>query len=170
VYYVLGETEAGRQLFCVVIEFSGERGYPDGKRHDGKGEAALRRLEETMTPRIPATDSIQELATFWQHHDLTDFEDELEEVAGRAFQRAHVVGVPLSEAEHQAIRDAVGIGLFLPPIGVGLLMALRFANLSVGEHFTAYWPYVLALVVGLLLLILVPEITLFLPRQAGAVR
>src|SRR5687768_16049269 len=26
---------------------------------------------------------------------------------------------------------AVGIGLFLPPIGVGLLMALRFANISV---------------------------------------
>jgi predicted DNA binding CopG/RHH family protein len=59
-----------------------------------------------MTPRIPTTDSIEELAAFWQHHDLTDFEDELEEVAGRAFHRAHVVGVPLSEAEHQAIRDA----------------------------------------------------------------
>jgi hypothetical protein len=59
-----------------------------------------------MTLRIPTTDSIQELATFWQHHDLTDFEDELEEVSGHAFQRAHVVGVPLSEAEHQAIRDA----------------------------------------------------------------
>ena len=28
---------------------------------------------------------------------------------------------------------AVGIGLFLPPIGVGLLMALRFANISVGR-------------------------------------
>ena len=28
VYYVLGETDAGRQLFCVVIEFPGGRGYP----------------------------------------------------------------------------------------------------------------------------------------------
>jgi C4-dicarboxylate transporter, DctM subunit len=65
---------------------------------------------------------------------------------------------------------AVGVGLFLPPIGVGLLMALRFANITVGEHFKAYWPYVLALLVGLLLLILFPEITLFLPRRAGAVR
>ena len=65
---------------------------------------------------------------------------------------------------------AVGIGLFLPPIGVGLLMALRFAKISVGEHFKAYWPYVLSLIIGLLLLILFPEITLFLPRQAGAVR
>src|SRR6266481_206450 len=65
---------------------------------------------------------------------------------------------------------AVGIGLFLPPIGVGLLMALRFANITVGQHFKAYWPYLLSLFVGLMLLILFPEITLFLPRQAGVVR
>ncbi len=65
---------------------------------------------------------------------------------------------------------AVGIGLFLPPIGVGLLMALRFADIGVGEHFKSYWPYLLALFVGLLVLILVPEITLFVPRQAGMVR
>jgi len=28
VYYVLGETAAGRHLFCVVIEFPGGRGFP----------------------------------------------------------------------------------------------------------------------------------------------
>lgn len=28
VYYVLGETDTGRALFCVVIEFPGGRGYP----------------------------------------------------------------------------------------------------------------------------------------------
>ena len=65
---------------------------------------------------------------------------------------------------------AVGIGLFLPPIGVGLLMALRFADIGVGQHFRAYWPYLLALFVGLLLLILFPEITLLVPRRAGMVR
>lgn len=65
---------------------------------------------------------------------------------------------------------AVGIGLFLPPLGVGLLMALRFAKVSVGEHARTYWPYLLALTVGLLLIILIPEITLFLPRRAGLVR
>jgi len=65
---------------------------------------------------------------------------------------------------------AVGIGLFLPPIGVGLLMALRFADVSVGRHFRAYWPYLVSLFVGLLLLILFPELTLFLPRRAGLVR
>ena len=28
VYYVLGETDAGRPLFCVVIEFPGGKAYP----------------------------------------------------------------------------------------------------------------------------------------------
>jgi hypothetical protein len=28
VYYLLGETDAGRPLFCVVIEFPGGRAYP----------------------------------------------------------------------------------------------------------------------------------------------
>jgi C4-dicarboxylate transporter DctM subunit len=65
---------------------------------------------------------------------------------------------------------AVGIGLFLPPIGVGLLMALRFADISVGQHFRAYWPYLVALFAGLMLLILFPEISLFVPRRAGMVR
>ncbi|HTB03525.1 MAG TPA: TRAP transporter large permease subunit, partial [Bradyrhizobium sp.] len=65
---------------------------------------------------------------------------------------------------------AVGIGLFLPPMGVGLLMALRFADLSVGEHFRTYLPYMLALFAGLLLIICIPEISLTLPRLAGLIR
>jgi len=36
---------------------------------------------------IPATDSISELAAFWATHDLTDYEDELEAVEGRVFER-----------------------------------------------------------------------------------
>jgi tripartite ATP-independent transporter DctM subunit len=65
---------------------------------------------------------------------------------------------------------AVGIGLFLPPLGVGLLMALRFAQIPVGQHARAYWPYVLALLLGLMLIICIPELSLFLPRSAGLVR
>jgi hypothetical protein len=68
--------------------------------------------ETTLMAKLPTTDSIQELAAFWQRHDVIDFEDELEEVGQPVFQRAHVVGVPLTQAEHQAIRDvAVGRGL-----------------------------------------------------------
>jgi hypothetical protein len=59
-----------------------------------------------MIPKMPKTDSIEELATFWQRHDLTDFDDQLEEMPGPVFQRGHVVSVPLSGDEHQAVRDA----------------------------------------------------------------
>ena len=38
-------------------------------------------------PKLPKTDSIQELARFWDAHDLTDFEDELEEVKEPVFVR-----------------------------------------------------------------------------------
>ena len=55
-------------------------------------------------PKMPKTDSIQDLAAFWQRHDLTDFEDELEEVPGPLFQRAHVVGVALTRDKHKALR------------------------------------------------------------------
>ena len=65
---------------------------------------------------------------------------------------------------------AVGIGLFLPPMGVGLLMALKFADLSVGEHFRTYVPYICALLLGLAVIICVPDITLTLPRLAGLIR
>ena len=68
------------------------------------------------------------------------------------------------------ITASVGIGLFLPPMGVGLLMALRFANLSVGQHWRAYMPYIAALMIGLLLIILFPQLSLFLPELAGAIR
>ncbi len=37
--------------------------------------------------RIPDTDSIEELARFWDTHDLTDFQDQLEEVATPVFEK-----------------------------------------------------------------------------------
>jgi len=45
---------------------------------------------------LPNTDSIEELAKFWDAHDLTDFESDLEEVAEPVFVRAK--GVTLSIA------------------------------------------------------------------------
>jgi len=38
-------------------------------------------------PELPKTDSISELAEFWDNHDLTDFEDQLEDVPDRVFTR-----------------------------------------------------------------------------------
>jgi tripartite ATP-independent transporter DctM subunit len=59
---------------------------------------------------------------------------------------------------------AVGIGLFLPPIGVGLFIACGIADLSVDRATRAMLPFILVLVVGLVIVILAPEITLALPR------
>ena len=65
---------------------------------------------------------------------------------------------------------AVGIGLFTPPMGVGLLMALRFAACRCCSTRDSYWPYLLALLVGLMLIICIPELSLFLPRSAGLIK
>ena len=56
-----------------------------------------------MKPPIPKTDSIEELALFWDTHDLTDYFDELREVPS-PFRRSDVVHVPLSADEHDALR------------------------------------------------------------------
>lgn len=37
--------------------------------------------------RLPATDSVRELASFWDTHDLTDFDNQLEVVAEPVFER-----------------------------------------------------------------------------------
>lgn len=64
-------------------------------------------------PNIPQTDSIQELAHFWDTHDLTDFEDELEEVTEPVFEREAVVKVQLEPEEIEALNEiakAKGLG------------------------------------------------------------
>jgi predicted DNA binding CopG/RHH family protein len=46
-------------------------------------------MEKSMKgQRLPDTDSIQELARFWDTHDLTDFEPDLEEVGEPVFVRS----------------------------------------------------------------------------------
>ena len=52
---------------------------------------------------IPKTDSIQELAHFWDTHDLTDFEDELEEVREPVFELGTQLLVPLEPRELEAL-------------------------------------------------------------------
>lgn len=43
-------------------------------------------MEKQMSSRkIPQTDSIEELARFWDTHDLTDFEDQMKEVTEPVF-------------------------------------------------------------------------------------
>jgi len=73
-------------------------------------------MEKPMnTPEIPHTDSIAELARFWDTHDLTDFADELEEVPESVFERRaeETVTIRLPTAEVEAVKrlaKAKGVG------------------------------------------------------------
>jgi hypothetical protein len=53
--------------------------------------------------RLPKTSSIEELAQFWDTHDLTIFEDELEEVTEPVFELARVI--PLNLQSDEAEKD-----------------------------------------------------------------
>ena len=62
-------------------------------------------MERTVRrPRLPSTDSIEELAKFWDTHDLTDFEEHLEEAAEPVFVRAKRASLTIeldpTEARH----------------------------------------------------------------------
>ena len=64
------------------------------------------------TPELPQTDSIQELAQFWDSHDLTDFENELEEVTEPVFAPRTAIQLDLESNEAEAVRkmaEAKGI-------------------------------------------------------------
>ena len=56
------------------------------------------------TQHFPTTDSIQELAEFWDEHDLTDFENELEEVTEPIFESMTVIPLNLESEEAEAVR------------------------------------------------------------------
>jgi len=62
---------------------------------------------------------------------------------------------------------ATGIGLFLPPIGVGLFISCGIANVSMDLVTRAMLPYVLFLCIGLAAVILFPWLTLVVPRLFG---
>ena len=62
-------------------------------------------MEDPITVhKIPQTDSIREMADFCDTHDLTDFEDQLEEVTEPVFVRQKVVQIhlPTRDAETAA--------------------------------------------------------------------
>jgi hypothetical protein len=55
--------------------------------------------------KFPKTDSIQELAEFWDTHDLTDFEDQLEDVTEPVFVRGTAIKVHLKPREAEAVEQ-----------------------------------------------------------------
>jgi DNA-binding phage protein len=53
--------------------------------------------------KLPTTDSIEKLAKFWDTHDLSDFDDQLEEVPEPVFVRDSAIKVRLEAQEARAV-------------------------------------------------------------------
>lgn len=62
---------------------------------------------------------------------------------------------------------ALGIGLFLPPIGIGFLIACALGKVNVESATRAYTPYFIVLLIGALTVTFAPWFTLVLPRIFG---
>lgn len=59
---------------------------------------------------------------------------------------------------------AMGIAFFLPPVGVGLTIAAGIGRVDIDDVARAYMPYLMALLIGLLLIAAFPSLTLILPQ------
>ena len=63
-------------------------------------------MEKAMKlKKIPKIDSIQELARFWDTHDLTDFEDDLQEVTEPIFRREAIIRIRLPQNKLEDIKE-----------------------------------------------------------------
>jgi tripartite ATP-independent transporter DctM subunit len=58
----------------------------------------------------------------------------------------------------------LGIGIFLPPIGMGMFIACNFAQIDVGKMFRSFAPYLLVFLIGLFIITSVPWFTLVLVK------
>lgn len=65
---------------------------------------------------------------------------------------------------------AMGLGWFLPPAGLGLVLASTIAESTVMDTAKSFVPYMLVLAFGIGLLVLFPEVTLVLPRFLGTAK
>ena len=61
--------------------------------------------EPMTTAKIPKTDSIREMADFWDTHDLTDFESEMEEVTEPVLEREKVVLIHLPTRDAETVES-----------------------------------------------------------------
>ena len=62
-------------------------------------------VEGTMkTHKLPQTDSIQELARFWDTHEINEFEGQLEEATEPIFDQREMIPLHLASTEANAVR------------------------------------------------------------------
>jgi len=59
---------------------------------------------------------------------------------------------------------SLGVGLFLPPLGLGFFIACGLGKVNVETAARAYVPYLVVLLAGLIVVAFVPWLTLVLPK------
>jgi hypothetical protein len=94
----------GVNLHMTIDEFL----WPEDRvehiaRHGVMPHEVERPMKKSKLPK--KTDSVQKLAEFWDTHDLTDFEDQLEEVAESVFVRGNAIKVPLESRDVKAVEQ-----------------------------------------------------------------
>jgi tripartite ATP-independent transporter DctM subunit len=57
---------------------------------------------------------------------------------------------------------AMNVGLMMPPIGVGFYVACRIGDAKPDDAMTAIWPYIAALLVGVIVIAMVPWLSTFM--------
>lgn len=62
-----------------------------------------------------------------------------------------------------------GIGLITPPVGTVLFIGCALGKVPVSQATKASWPFFFAMCVALLLVTYIPQLSLWLPRMAGAI-
>lgn len=61
----------------------------------------------------------------------------------------------------------IGLGYFVPPVGICLLVACSVGKVEVGRMIKPVMPFFLIMVLGLLMITYIPGISLFLPKLLG---
>jgi len=62
---------------------------------------------------------------------------------------------------------AIGIGVMMPPVGLGYYIACAVTGAPVNATMRPSWIYNIFLILGLIVVALFPQITLWLPAQVG---
>jgi TRAP-type C4-dicarboxylate transport system permease large subunit len=61
----------------------------------------------------------------------------------------------------------IGMGIFVPPLGIGFLIACGIGKISPSQAVRPLIPYLIVLGIGILVIAFVPWITLSVPRAMG---
>ena len=69
-------------------------------------------------------------------------------------------GLGIHEIQYaMVVVTAMNIGLMTPPIGIGFYLACKIGGVSPDEAIGAIWPYIIALIIGLIIIAAVPWIS-----------